>query len=94
MQAIWERLLAGDPGPLVALFDALLDADLNRAAGGLLDDVAERILLADEQIEDVQQIAEFARAAKAGLLQCCDGDEEELRDLMERVQRELDEFSG
>ena len=94
MQVIWERLLVGDPGPLVALFDALLDADLNRAAGGLLDDVAERILLADEQIEDVQQAAEFSQAAKAALLNCCDGDDVELQKLMEQVQRELDESSG
>lgn len=94
MQVIWERLLVGDPGPLVALFDALLDADLNRAAGGLLDDVAERILLAHEQIEDVQQAAEFSQAAKAALLHCCDGDDVELQKLMEQVQRELDESSG
>jgi hypothetical protein len=68
--ALWVGLLSGDPGPAVAFFDALMASDLAFAAGGLLRDVAERIVDAGEVIEDDRERSSFIDAAQQVLEQC------------------------
>lgn len=82
--AIWERLLEGDPGTVVAMFDSLLDADLPYAAGGLLRDVAERMADAHDFCDENQQ-RKFREAAQMAIHHCLDGDEQSVRELMEET---------
>lgn len=81
-ETVWAGLVAGDPGPTVALFDALMDADFAFAAGGLLRDLAERLGDADEVISDERERIQFVSAVQQALLHCLDNDEEAVDALM------------
>jgi|GEM_PF-4644296 len=48
---VWNGLLAGDPGPFVTFFDSLMNSDFPFGAGGLLRDLADRIVSAGEEFE-------------------------------------------
>lgn len=62
LDSIWNSLRQGDPGPAVALIDALMDNDFAAAAGGVLSDLAERMLDAHEVIEDENERSQFVSA--------------------------------
>jgi hypothetical protein len=65
--------VSGDPGPAVALFDALMASDFSFAAGGMLRDLAERI--ADsEHLDDQIQRKRFDETVKQVLLVCHNDD--------------------
>lgn len=83
--AIWQALLNGDPGPAVALFDALMDADFAFAAGGFLRDLAERLEDAGELLDDPSQHECFCDALRSAILCCLQDDEEALAALREEV---------
>ena len=62
LDSIWESLQSGDPGPAVGLIDALIANDFSFAAGGLLDDLAERMITAGEFFDDVTEHDRFVDA--------------------------------
>ena len=70
LHIVWQGLLGGDPGPAIAFFDSLMDADLAYAAGGLLQDIAERIEDIGQFAEDQQQHEAFVMAAKQVINEC------------------------
>ena len=74
-ESIWQGLLDGDPGPTVALFDALLDADLAHAAGGMLRDIAERLGDIQDYVDAAEQQERFSRTAREALTCCLNGDQ-------------------
>ena len=56
---MWDALLVGDPGPFVAFFDSLMNSDFPFGAGGLLRDLADRIVSATEEFEDESEREKF-----------------------------------
>lgn len=89
-EVVWDSLRAGDPAPFVALFDLLLASDFPFAAGGILRDLAERILDAKDVIEDEADCERFVTAAKSAIVACEDGNEAALQDLLEEAENDED----
>ena len=85
LESIWNSLLEGDPGPSLSLVDSLLDNDLSFAAGGLLRDLAERMVQADSEIDDDQQRVEFVDAINQVLAHAYRDDEASLKELLDEV---------
>ena len=67
---IWQSLLEGDPGPAVAFFDSLLNADFGYAAGGFLQDITDRLADAHEYIPDEAQREAFVASARQVVEEC------------------------
>lgn len=92
-ESIWHGLLDGDPGPTVALFDALIDGDLAHAAGGMLRDIAERLRDIHDHVEQPHQRERFATAARKALVCCLNGDQAAVEALLrETASSEPDEL--
>jgi len=85
LETIWSSLLDGDPGPSLSFVDALLHNDLPFAAGGVLRDLAERMVDAGSAIDDEQQRAKFADAVKQVLTHAYRDDEAALQELLDEV---------
>ena len=68
---IWQSLLDGDPGPAVAFFDSLAEADFGYAAGGFLQDISDRLADAHEYIGDEAKRDAFVAAVQQ-VLEVCD----------------------
>ncbi len=83
---VWQGLMAGDPGPYVAMFDSLLNGDFPFAAGGLLRDLAERIIDADDFVECDDERKLFVETATQALLTCEQGDETALKQLLAEAE--------
>ena len=86
---VWQGLQAGDPGPFVAFFDALMAHDLAHAAGGLLRDIGDR-LVDENSLADLEQPETFVEAARKGLLCCLQGDEQDLELLLKEAVEATD----
>ena len=85
LATIWTALLAGDPGPALSFVDALIENDLPFAAGGFLQDLAERLNDAQQTIDDQQKLAQFVEAAEQTLLHACDGDQAMVAQIREQT---------
>ena len=81
----WDNLRLGDPAPFVALFDLLLASDFPFAAGGILRDLADRIVDADDVFDDVAERERFVDTAKKAILTCEDGDEAALKSILDEA---------
>ena len=86
--SIWQGLLDGDPGPAVAFFDSLMEADLSFAAGGLVQDIAERVGDADQYVANETQRSQFVEAARQVVRHCLQGDSAAIEEMM---AKDLDE---
>ena len=84
LDTVWSSLLDGDPGPALSFADALVDNDMAFAAGGFLNDLAERMHDADESIEDDQQRSAFVAAIEQVLRHALDNDPSALDELLEK----------
>ena len=85
LDRIWESLMRGDPGPAVAFVDLLTDCDFSFAAGGLLRDLAERLVDVEQYVEDAHQREQLVEAIHAVLMHCCDQDSAEVDRLLEEA---------
>lgn len=81
---VWQSLLDGDPGPAVAFFDSLMEADFSFAAGGLIQDVAERIGDADQYLADETLRSRFVAAARQVVEHCLQDDSNAIEEIMSR----------
>lgn len=80
--SIWQGLLDGDPGPAVAFFDSLMEADMSYAAGGLVQDIAERVGDVDQYLANETQRSQFVDAARQVVTHCLQGDSTAIDEMM------------
>ena len=83
LEAIWRSLLVGDPGPALALIDALLEQDMAFAAGGFLRDLAERRNDAGDCIADEVERKVFITAVDQTLELALEGDHDAVASLLQ-----------
>ncbi len=85
VETLWGSLLEGDPGPSLAFVDLLLNNDLPFAAGGVLRDLAERMVDAGSSIEDDNKCQRFVEAVNRVLRHAYREDPDALQDLLDEV---------
>ena len=85
---MWDALLVGDPGPFVAFFDSLMNSDFPFGAGGLLRDLADRIVSATQEFEDESERETFVEAAKQAIRVCVQHDDAELQSLLAEAREQ------
>lgn len=68
------------------MFDSLLNGDFPYAAGGLLRDVADRIIDADDFVECDDERRLFVETATTAILACEQGDESALEKLLAEAE--------